>query len=105
MDAASETSRELQRIRTRIHDLAEVLQQHGNKIEIGRIERENLTEKVDALVTKSATREQVTASADLVQLKLEQVRNDVAGLKDVVTKVAWVIVVAVLAAVLSTVIR
>lgn len=99
----TETQRELHALRSRIHEIAEVVHAHGAKIEIGKLELVTLKEVVENVVTAMATREQVKNESAILQLKLDQVSSDVAGIKGDLKKVTLTIVIAVLMAVLGLV--
>lgn len=90
-----------EKLRARIHDIAEVVHQHGSKIEIGKIELGNLKGIVEGIVESGATREQLSTESRVLQLKLDQVSNDVAGIKGDLKKVTLTIVIAVLMAMLG----
>lgn len=100
---ASETAQELHKIRQRMHDIAEVVHQHGAKIEINKIELVNLKEAVETIVETHATREQVKSESAILQVKLDQVSGQVSEIKGSLNKVTFAVILAVIAAVMSTV--
>lgn len=100
---ASETAQELQRIRQRIHDIAEVVHAHGAKLEINKLELGNLKETVETIVETHATRSQLTSESTILQVKLDQVASQVSEIKGSLNKVTFAVILAVIAAVMSTV--
>lgn len=100
---ASETADEIQKLRQRVHDIAETVHVHGVKLEVGRIEMVNLKDVVENLATTTATRETVKSESAILQLKLDQIGSDVGGMKRNQNTVTLFIVLAFLGGVVGLV--
>lgn len=101
----SDTHQELQKLRERVHDIAEVVHTHGSKIEICKLEVGNLKEAVENIVSTTATREVVKSESAILQLKIDQVSSDVGGMKRNLNTVTLTVILAVIGAVITLVLK
>jgi hypothetical protein len=90
-----------QEVRKRFHELSNVMHQHDGRILVADGRIESLERRMD----KTATDEQIESLSDKIDLKLELLRSDLAPVKRAVYGLIAVIVVAVVGAMVTGVLK
>lgn len=96
-------SDELQKVRERLHKLADDQQEHRMKIAEHELRLSALAADVLDMRDSAATRDQLASLEALLTLKLDQLAKTIEPIRSGINKLVWVIVVAILMALLGLV--
>ena len=105
MNNEMDDNSELNQMRRRTHDLADVVHAHGIKIELHTMAIANLKECIDTIRQTSATSEQMRAVVELVTAKLDHLTEKFDSVNQMVTWAIRIVIGAVILGVLAMVIK
>lgn len=97
------TPDEEQRLRDRLHKLADMVFVHEGQLGEHNVLLTSLGQQVEALKATVATKEHVDAAVSIMSLKLDHLVGDVAPIKRGIAQVVWLILSVVILAVLGLV--